>query len=72
MQPLAVEVPVLDNDNEVENLTPEEVSEKVLGQISEVSKMLGVTFEGHEIEAMRLFSAIEDSWRSKLPARGGS
>ena len=39
-------------------------------QISEVSRLLGVTFEGHELEAKRLFSAIEATWRSNLPARG--
>ena len=59
-----------DKDDGVEALSIEEVSEWVLCQINEVSRLLGVTFEGHEKEAMRLFSAIEDTWRSKLPARG--
>ena len=47
-------------------LTPEEVSDKVLGQINDVSRLLGVTFEGYEQEAMTLFSAIEATWRSKM------
>ena len=34
-------------------------------QICEVSKVLGVTFEGHEQEAMRLFVAIETSRNRK-------
>lgn len=29
--------------------------------------MLGVSFVGHEAEAMRLFSAIEASWRGSDP-----
>ena len=39
------------------------VSEQVLQQICEVSKVLGVTFEGHEMEAMHLFTTIELSRR---------
>ncbi|GMP65641.1 hypothetical protein CsSME_00026350 [Camellia sinensis var. sinensis] len=39
-----------------------EVSAWVLPQIKEVSSLLGVSFVGHE-EAMKLFSAIEASWR---------
>ena len=35
-----------------EALSPEEVSDWVLSQISEVSRVLGVTFESHEQEAM--------------------
>ncbi|GMP85128.1 hypothetical protein CsSME_00038410 [Camellia sinensis var. sinensis] len=45
------------------------VSEWVLERISEVSCLLGVSFEGHEAEAMRLFSAIEASRR---PGSSGS
>ncbi|CAL5342473.1 unnamed protein product [Camellia sinensis] len=40
----------------------DEVSDWVLDHISEVSKFLGVSFEGHEDEALKLFSAIEASW----------
>lgn len=40
----------------------DEVSDWVLDRISEVSKFLGVSFEGHEDQALRLFSAIEVSW----------
>ncbi|KAI8021923.1 hypothetical protein LOK49_LG03G02009 [Camellia lanceoleosa] len=36
---------------------------EVLSQIQEVSCLLGVSFVGHEDEAMKLFSAIEASWR---------
>ena len=52
-----------------ESLAPEEVSEWVMSQIDEVSRLLGVTFEGHEQEAMRLFSAIEDTWMSNFPEK---
>lgn len=40
----------------------DEVSDWVLDRISEVSKFLGVSFEGHKDEALKLFSAIEASW----------
>ncbi|THG17801.1 hypothetical protein TEA_015414 [Camellia sinensis var. sinensis] len=42
---------------------PGEVSTWVLSQMKEVSSLLWVSFVGHEKEAMRLFSAIEASWR---------
>ncbi|KAI8019334.1 Developmentally-regulated G-protein 2 [Camellia lanceoleosa] len=43
-------------------LSSNEVSDWVLDRISKVSKFLGVSFEGHEDEALRLFSVIEASW----------
>ncbi|GMP85134.1 hypothetical protein CsSME_00038413 [Camellia sinensis var. sinensis] len=46
----------------------EEVSAWVLDQISEVRQLLGVSFEGHEDEAMKLFSVIEESWRGGAPS----
>ena len=54
VQPLAVFYPgnssegFPDRGEGEDCLLPEEVSEWVLGQISEVSRMLGVTFEGHK------------------------
>ncbi|KAI8011637.1 hypothetical protein LOK49_LG06G03126 [Camellia lanceoleosa] len=41
-----------------------EVLNWVLRRISEVSQLLGISFEGHEAEAMRLFSAVDMSWRN--------
>ncbi|THG16912.1 hypothetical protein TEA_015717 [Camellia sinensis var. sinensis] len=41
----------------------EEVSDWVLQRISEVSRVLELSFEGHEEEALRLFLAVEASWR---------
>ncbi|CAL5423730.1 unnamed protein product [Camellia sinensis] len=46
----------------------EEVSAWVLDQINEVRQLLGVSFEGHEDEAMKLFSVIEESWRGGAPS----
>ncbi|KAI7984016.1 hypothetical protein LOK49_LG15G02449 [Camellia lanceoleosa] len=43
--------------------SPEAVSEWVLSRIADVSRLLGVSFEGHEAEALRLFTAVEHSWR---------
>ena len=50
-----------DSGGDGKELTPVKVSEKVLSQINAVSKLLGVSFEGQELVAMRLFSAIEAS-----------
>ena len=33
-------------DEEVEGMAPEQISKKVLSQISEVSRLVGVSFEG--------------------------
>ncbi|GMP34337.1 hypothetical protein CsSME_00007246 [Camellia sinensis var. sinensis] len=41
----------------------EEVSDWVLEQINDVNWLLGLSFEGHEDEALRLFSVVEASWR---------
>ena len=75
ISPLAVVAPESSREyNEDEEgglgLEPEEVSKKVLSQISEVSRILGVTFEGFEQVAMRLFSAIEVTWKGKMPKKG--
>ena len=66
ISPLAVVAP----EQHCEDIAPEEVLEKVLSQISEVSRCLGVSFEGFEKEAMKLFSDIEAVWTSRMPARG--
>ncbi|THG11432.1 hypothetical protein TEA_009244 [Camellia sinensis var. sinensis] len=42
------------------------VSDWVLERIGKVSQLLGISFDGHEGEAMSLFSAIEMSWRSRV------
>ncbi|GMQ02899.1 hypothetical protein CsSME_00048925 [Camellia sinensis var. sinensis] len=46
------------------------VSEWVLRRISEVNRSLGVSFEGHETEALRLFIVVETSWRQGVPIMG--
>ena len=66
--PLAIAYPDHDigsprMDEDKSKPSADEVSEQVLRQICEVSKVLGVTFAGHEMEAMRLFTAIELSRR---------
>ena len=43
-----------------------EVSKWVLHRIGEVSKIVGISFEGFECEAMTLFAAIEKKWRGKM------
>ncbi|KAI7982618.1 Protein STRUBBELIG-RECEPTOR FAMILY 7 [Camellia lanceoleosa] len=43
------------------------VSQWVLDRITEVSRCLGLSLEGHEDEAMRLFAAVEASWREGTP-----
>ncbi|GMP83789.1 hypothetical protein CsSME_00037580 [Camellia sinensis var. sinensis] len=45
----------------------DEVSNWVLARITEVSKFMGISFARHEVEALKLFSLIETSWR-----RGGT
>ncbi|KAI8002726.1 hypothetical protein LOK49_LG08G02836 [Camellia lanceoleosa] len=45
----------------------EAVSQWVLDRISEVSRCLGLSFEGHEAEAMSLFAAVEASWTQGIP-----
>ncbi|KAI7985573.1 Boron transporter 4 [Camellia lanceoleosa] len=50
----------------------EAMSQWVLDRISEVSRCLGLSFEGHEEEAMRLFGAVEASWRLGTPSSGVS
>ncbi|CAL5341337.1 unnamed protein product [Camellia sinensis] len=57
--------------SDVDILTPEEVSAWVLSRINEVSQLQGVSFEGHEEEALRLFSALEESWRGEVPLQQG-
>lgn len=47
----------------------EEVSNWVLSRIHEVSQFLGVSFEGHEDKALKLFTAIEESWKEGAPVR---
>lgn len=47
---------------------PGEVSDWVLSQIQEVSQLLGVSFERHKDEAIKLFSAIKASWRGNVPS----
>ncbi|KAI7987782.1 Protein BLISTER [Camellia lanceoleosa] len=48
----------------------EAVSNWVLERIGEVSRCLGVSFVGHEEEALRLFAAVEASWRQGIPSSG--
>ena len=43
-----------------------EVSEWVLQRISEVSRLVGVSFDGFEAEARQLFTAIEQKWHTKI------
>ncbi|KAI7998441.1 hypothetical protein LOK49_LG10G01955 [Camellia lanceoleosa] len=47
--------------NQLEASSEEVVSKWVLSRISEVSRLLDVSFEGHETEALRLFIAVETS-----------
>ena len=46
--------------------SPMEVLEWVLHQMEEVSKTVGISFEGFENEALELFAAIEKKWRDKM------
>lgn len=46
----------------------EDVSDWVLKRITEVSQLLGLSFKGYKEEALRLFSAIEASWRKGSPS----
>ena len=75
MLPLAIAYPddytkVQVLDSGTDGFSPDEVSKWVWRQIGAVSKLLGVTFEGHEREAMRLFSAIENSRRRNIAEKG--
>lgn len=45
----------------------EKVLAWVLSRINGVSQYLGVSFEGHEVKALKLFSIIEESWRGGVP-----
>ncbi|GMP55259.1 hypothetical protein CsSME_00020125 [Camellia sinensis var. sinensis] len=51
--------------------SPEEVSKWVLERISEVSRVLGLSFERHEEKVLRLFSAVKESWRKGTPSKAG-
>ena len=70
VQPLAVITPngfqagTVNGGEGEEIFGPDEVLDWVLCQINEVSRLLGVTFEGHG-----LFQSIEATWRSNLPPR---
>lgn len=58
----ADEEPAIDVDFQgTDPLQPEEVLAWVLSRINEVGQYLGVSFEGHEVEALKLFSTIEES-----------
>lgn len=52
-----------------EYLSTEEVSNWVLSRIHKVNQFLGVSFEGHEDKALKLFTAIEESWKEGAPVR---
>ncbi|KAI7981849.1 hypothetical protein LOK49_Contig11G00022 [Camellia lanceoleosa] len=67
--PAAVEAVDLLEFLREESPSTEEVSNWVLSRIHEVSQFLGVSFEGHEDEAMNLFIAIEESWKEGVPVR---
>ena len=56
VQSLVVAFPVCLPDKSGKELSPEEVSNKVLSQICKVSRLLGLTFEGHEQDTLRLFT----------------